>query len=176
MKKQITVTALILTAVMTCAAAGSIGKTAKAAAGSTGNAANEAGQSDLFTPRERELAKQYPLEAVRQHAIEASQNMDIPEDRLYAIVTYGGEDHLMIAEEHKEEDHYGAEYIHTMIDTDGVDGYEPEPVNMYFECPVCKSYSSAIIRVDDDSHGRVFWCKCEEPWVIGLAIKEELVK
>ena len=116
------------------------------------------------------------MEAVRQHAVEAAEEMDLPDDRLYGIITYGGEDYLMVAEEHKEEDHYGVEYIHTLIDTDGVDGYEPEPVDMYFACPVCKCHSSAIIYVNDDSTGRVFWCNCENPWIIGLTIAKDNVR
>lgn len=163
MKKQMTISALILAAAVTGAVALCIGSPAPAA-----------NQAKALS--EEELAAKYPLEAVRQHAVKAAQEMDLPDDRVYGIVTYGGEDHLMVAEEHKEEDHYGVEYIHTLIDTDGVDGYEPEPVDMYFECPVCKSYSSAIIYVDDSSTGRVFWCKCEEPWVIGLTISEDNIR
>ena len=101
--------------------------------------------------------------------------MDVPDDRLYGIITYGGKDYLMVADEHKEDGHYGVEYIHTYIDTDDVDGYEPEPVDMYFECPVCGTHSSAIISPDDDSPGRVYWCRCEDPWIIGLSVlKEEI--
>lgn len=119
------------------------------------------------------LADKYPLEAVKQHALKAAQEMDVPDDRLYGIITYAGEDHLIVADEHKEEGHYGVEYIHTLIDTDGIDKYEPEPVNMYFTCPECGVHSSAIIRENDDSYGRVFWCNCEEPWIIGLSISNE---
>ena len=101
-----------------------------------------------------------------------SDKLDLPTDRLYGIITYGGEDHLMVAEEHKEDGHYGVEYIHTYIDTDGKDRYESAPVDMYFECPVCGAHSHATIRVGDDSFGRIFWCECEQPWIIGLTIAE----
>ena len=99
----------------------------------------------------------------------------LPTDRLYGIITYGGEDHLMVAEEHKEEGHYGVEYIRTYIDTDGVDNYEAEPVSMYFECPVCGMCSHATITVGDVSPSRIYWCRCENPWVIGVTIREDCV-
>ena len=121
---------------------------------------------------EKSLAEKYPLEAVRQHAVAVAEEMDVPENRLYGIITYGGEDYLITAEEHKEKGHYGVEYIHTYVDTDGVDAYEPGPVDLYFKCPVCGSVSCSIIPVEVDSTGRVFWCKCDDPWIIGITIAE----
>ena len=125
---------------------------------------------------EKSLAERFPLEAVRQHALAVSEGMDVPDDRLYGIITYGGEDYLMVADEHKEEGHYGAEYIHTYIDTDGIDGHEPGPVNMFFPCPVGGSYGSTIIWPNDVSNGRVFTCKCENPWILGLTIQEDEIR
>lgn len=104
-----------------------------------------------------------------------SDKLDVPTDRLYGIITYGGEDHLLIAEEHKEADHYGIEYIDTYIDTDGIDWYESEPVYLYFECPVCGSHCHDTIPVGAKSPGRIFWCECENPWVIGVTIAKEEV-
>ena len=151
--------------------------TAAAAIGAAGFSASyvHAGVRTGYISEEETLAERFPLEAVRQHALAAAREMDVPDDRLYGIITYGGKDYLMVADEHKEDGHYGVEYIHTYIDTDDVDGYEPEPVDMYFECPVCGTHSSAIISPDDDSPGRVYWCRCEDPWIIGLSVlKEEI--
>ena len=128
--------------------------------------------TDIEENEGKSLAEEYPLEAVRQHGAAAAEEMDVPEDRLYGIITYGGEDHLITADEHKEDDHYGVEYIRTYIDTDGVDAYEPGPVDLYFKCPVCGSRSCSIIPVEWDSTGRVFWCKCDDPWIIGITIAE----
>ena len=164
MKKKVTLTAVMIAAAVAIGAAG------------FGTYSVRAGVRDGYVSEEESLAERYPLEAVRQHALAVSEEMDLPDDRLYGIITYGGEDYLMVADEHKEEGHYGVEYIHTYIDTDGVDGYEPEPVDMYFTCPVCGSFSSAIISPNDTSTGRVFWCKCEDPWILGLSIAEEEVR
>ena len=164
MKKRIAFTAGMIAAMV---AIGPVASMAHAA---------QAGDQTEYESRERNLADEFPLEAVRQHALAVSEGMDVPDDRLYGIITYGGEDHLMVADEHKEEGHYGAEYIHTYIDTDGIDGYEPEPVNIFFNCPVCGYYSSTIIWPNDISNGRVYWCRCEDPWILGLTIKEDLVR
>lgn len=125
---------------------------------------------------DRNPADEFPLEAVKQHALAASEEMDVPNDRLYGIITYGGKDTMMVADEHKEDGHYGVEYIHTYIDTDGIDAYEPEPVDMYFACPVCGAHSAAFIVPDDVSSGRVFWCKCENPWVLGLSVAKDEIR
>ena len=131
-----------------------------------------AGDRTEYESGERNLADEFPLEAVKQHALAVSEEMNVPNDRLYGIITYGGEDYLMVADEHKEDGHYGAEYVHTYIDTDGIDGYEPEPVNMYFTYPVCGAHSATIISPNDVSSGRVFYGKCEDPWILGITIAE----
>ena len=164
MKKRIAFTAGMIAAMVAIGSAASMAHAA------------QAGDQTENETRERNLADEFPLEAVRQHALAVSEGMDVPDDRLYGIITYGGEDHLMVADEHKEEGHYGAEYIHTYIDTDGIDGYEPEPVNIFFNCPVCGYYSSTIIWPNDISNGRVYWCRCDHPWILGLTIKEDLVR
>ena len=164
MKKRITFMAGLIAAAV---AIGAVAFTAHAAP------ADDRIESEA---EEKSLAERFPLEAVRQHALAVSEEMDVPDDRLYGIITYGGEDYLMVADEHKEEGHYGAEYIHTYIDTDGIDGHEPGPVNMFFTCPVCGSYSSTIIWPNDVSNGRVFTCKCENPWILGLTIQEDEIR
>ena len=164
MKKRIAFTAGMIAAMVAIGSAASMAHAA------------QAGDQTEYETRERNLADEFPLEAVRQHALAVSEGMDVPDDRLYGIITYGGEDHLMVADEHKEEGHYGAEYIHTYIDTDGIDGHEPGPVNMFFTCPVCGSYSSTIIWPNDVSNGRVFTCKCENPWILGLTIQEDEIR
>ncbi len=164
MKKKITFTVGLIAAAVAAGAAGFSAHTVRA------------GVRTEAVSSEENLAERYPLEAVRQHALTAAEGMDVPDDRLYGIVTYGGEDYLMVADENKADGHYGVEYIHTYVDTDGVDGYEPEPVDMYFACPVCGVHSSAIITSGDTSTGRVFWCNCEEPWILGLSISEDEVR
>lgn len=164
MKKRITFTVGMLAAAVVI---GAVTFTAQAA---------PAGDRTGYESGEKNLADEFPLEAVKQHALAVSEEMEVPDDRLYGILTYGGKDYLMVADEHKEDGHYGAEYIHTYVDTDGIDGYEPKAVDMYFSCPVCGAHSSAIIWPNDVSSGRVFWCKCEDPWILGLTIAKDEIR
>ena len=99
----------------------------------------------------------------------------LPEDRLYCVATYGGKDHLLVAQEHKLEGTYGKDYIHTFIDTDGSLLTEYARVDLHYRCPVCGYWTNTYIEGSPEgsfrSHGNVGICKCDNPWVIGITTK-----
>ena len=100
-------------------------------------------------------------------------DLDVPDDRLFCVATFGGEKHLYIAEEHKTEGTYGKDFVKYYIDTDEIDAYETEDVSVYFECPVCGYWVPDHIREGDSAKTRIGICKCEQPWVLGVTIDSE---
>jgi len=99
----------------------------------------------------------------------------LPEDRLYCIATYGGKDHLLVAQEHKLEGTYGKDYIHTFIDTDSNLLTEFARIDLHYRCPVCGFHTNTFIEGTPEgsfrTHSNVGICKCNNPWVIGLTTK-----
>lgn len=96
----------------------------------------------------------------------------LPEDRLYCVATYGGKDHLLVAQEHKAEGTYGADYIHTFIDTDNSLFTEYARVDLHYRCPVCGFHTNTYIVGTGEgssfSKGNIGVCKCDDPWIIGI--------